>query len=235
MATVPPIRMPDRWPAAVVFDMDGLMLDSERVARDLWHLVLREQGYEFSDTRNDSLVGRSEADSNGLLSAHFGTAFPVTAVRAVMRARWYECVASQGLPHKHGLVELLDFLASVSLPIAVATSTERGKALKSLSHLVRRFQATAFGDEVTHAKPAPDLYLLAAERLRTQPEDCLALEDSPAGLAAAQAAGMTTILIPDLVTPTTLPQFYCQTLGDVTTWLQGIAAGRTQGRTVLRY
>ena len=169
MATVPPIRMPDRWPAAVVFDMDGLMLDSERVARDLWHLVLREQGYEFSDTRNDSLVGRSEADSNGLLSAHFGTAFPVTAVRAVMRARWYECVASQGLPHKHGLVELLDFLASVSLPIAVATSTERGAYFTPSRPGISRDAGPAFhlmpGHRFTASRagisPMPGQYFIA--------------------------------------------------------------------------
>jgi HAD superfamily hydrolase (TIGR01509 family) len=222
----PPIRLPDRWPRAVVFDMDGLMFDSERVDREIWREVVRGRGHEFPDTLHDSLVGRSQMESDRLLGAHFGGEFPLPEVRAEVQARWEERIAAEGLPHKPGLVELLEFLEAVEMPTAVATSTERSKALLCLGSFAPRFRALAFGSEVSHPKPAPDLYLLAADRLGIDPRDCLALEDSPVGLSAAQAADMTVILVPDLIAPAIPPPFICRTLTDVTEWLRRLGADR---------
>jgi len=217
-----PIRLPDRWPHAVVFDMDGLMFDSERVDREIWQAIATRRGHEFPDVLHDSLVGRSQADSDELLGTHFGPEFPLAEWRAEVGAQWHQRVCSEGLPHKPGLLELLNFLDLVAMPTAVATSTARAKALLCLGPLAQRFKALAFGNEVSHAKPAPDLYLLAAARLGVERGECLALEDSPAGLAAAQAAGMTAILVPDLIVPTIAPPFVCRSLGDITEWLRRI-------------
>jgi len=217
-----PIRLPDRWPHAVVFDMDGLMFDSERVAREIWQTIATRRGHQFPDALHDSLVGRSQADSDELLGTYFGPEFPLAEWRAEVGAQWHQRVSSEGLPHKPGLLELLNFLDLVAMPTAVATSTARAKALLCLGPLAQRFKALAFGNEVSHAKPAPDLYLLAAARLGVKPIECLALEDSPAGLAAAQSAGMTAILVPDLIVPAIPPPFVCRALSDVTDWLQGL-------------
>lgn len=228
------VRLPDRWPRAVVFDMDGLMFDTERVDREIWREIVKRRGHEFPDALHDSLVGRSQMDSDRLLSAHFGSEFPLPAVRAEVRARWEKRLTSESLPHKPGLVELLEFLEAVEMPKAVATSTERSKALLCLGSFAPRFRALAFGSEVSHPKPAPDLYLLAADRLGIDPRDCLALEDSPVGLAAAHAAGMIAVLVPDLIAPAIPPPFVCRALTDVTEWLRRLGADRAGKVTDLR-
>jgi HAD superfamily hydrolase (TIGR01509 family) len=228
------VRLPDHWPSAVVFDMDGLMFDSERVDREIWREVVRRRGHEFPDALHDSLVGHGQMESDRLLATHFGGEFPLAEVRAEVRTRWEERVASEGLPHKPGLVELLEFLEAAEMPTAVATSTERSKALLCLGSFAPRFRALAFGSEVAHPKPAPDLYMLAADRLGIDPRDCLALEDSPVGLSAAQAAGMTAILVPDLILPAIPPAFVCRALTDVTEWLRRLGAERAGKAADLR-
>ncbi|MBS0373728.1 MAG: HAD family phosphatase [Proteobacteria bacterium] len=212
-------RFPAALPGAVVFDMDGLMLDTERLDRVLWREALEARGIGFPDELHASLVGLRETESDARLTAALGDPAIVASVRAEVDARWRVLAAGPGMPRKPGLVELLDWLAARDIPRAVATSTRDAKARLSLGPLAARFQALAFGDEVPRAKPAPDLYLLAAERLGVSPIDCLALEDSPRGLAAAEAAGMTTILIPDLVEPAAMPRFRCQSLLEVRDWL----------------
>ncbi len=219
----PPARLPAHRPGAVVFDMDGLMLDSERLDRDIWRALLDRRGYEFPDALHAALVGRREADSAASFSAHYGESFPLAQLRAEARAAWHEHLATATVPHKDGLAELLDHLAAARLPVAIASSTGRSRALAKLGPLATRFDALAFGDEVRAGKPAPDVFLLAAERLQVAPATCLALEDSPAGVAAAEAAGMTVIMIPDLVRPEPPPRYQCRSLREVVQWLRGAA------------
>jgi HAD superfamily hydrolase (TIGR01509 family) len=216
----PRAQMPAELPGAVVFDMDGLMLDSERVDRDIWRTLLGRRGYEFPDALHAALVGRRDADSEASLRAHYGESFPLAELRAEARAAWHAHLATDTVPHKDGLAELLGHLAAARLPVAIASSTGRARALAKLGPLAARFDALAFGDEVRAGKPAPDVFLLAAERLRVAPATCLALEDSPAGVAAAEAAGMTVIMIPDLVAPERPPRYHCSSLHEVVEWLR---------------
>jgi HAD superfamily hydrolase (TIGR01509 family) len=221
-----PPRLPAALPRAVVFDMDGLMLDTERLDRDLWRAVTQPLGIEFPDALHAALVGRPVRDSLRNLRAHFGADFPLDELRAQIEERWLRIAADPGLPRKPGLEELLTLLEEIGIPKAVATSTARGKALHSLGVLASRFHAVICGDEVVHGKPAPDIYLLAAQRLGVAPAHCLALEDSPAGVAAARSAGMPVVMIPDTVTPQRAPEFLCESLEQVAQWVRRLRGAR---------
>jgi len=212
-------RLPARVPRAVVFDMDGLMLDTERLDRDLWRAAVRRRALDIPDSLHARLVGRRAVDAEAILRAHFGGAFPLEEIKAEVQVRWEAIAAGPGLPRKPGLEALLLHLEQARIPKAVATSTARGKALVSLGPLAARFQALACGDEVREGKPAPEIFELAARRLGLAVEDCLALEDSPAGVAAARSARMSVIMIPDLVAPAEPPEFVCESLGQVLDWL----------------
>ncbi|KPF62336.1 hypothetical protein IP88_15155 [alpha proteobacterium AAP81b] len=190
-------------PRAVIFDMDGLLLDSERVARDLYQAVSAEMGYPMSDAVFASLVGIPEDGNRAQLAAAFGTAFDYDALRRGTLAR-RDAQYGDHLPLKPGALAAVAAVAALGLPAAVATSTERRFAEPELAatgilpHLV-----TLVGrNEVARGKPFPDLYLEAARRLGTPPADCLALEDSYNGVRAAAAAGVPVIMIPDLLPPT---------------------------------
>ena len=184
---------------AVIFDMDGLMLDTEPLYRAAYRKAAAEFGYTLSETVHARLIGRNTRDVESSLMEEFGDAFPLDAFRDSLD-RFEAGFAGGPLIKKSGLDELLAFLDARSIPKAVATSTRRKMALPRLAvtGLLDRFDAVAAGDEVTHRKPAPDLFLLAADLLRVDPRDCLALEDSEAGVVAAHAAGMQVYMVPDL-------------------------------------
>jgi HAD superfamily hydrolase (TIGR01509 family) len=116
---------------------------------------------------------------------------------------YVDTMIEQGIPTKPGLLPLLDFIESQSLPKAVATSTARLRATQklTLTHLLHRFEASVCGDEIPNGKPAPDIFLTAAQKLATPHAQCLVFEDSEAGIRAAHAADMVPIMVPDLKQP----------------------------------
>lgn len=190
-------------PQAVVFDMDGLLLDSEHVALSCFEQAAQALGVVWSHALGMSLVGRSARDSDRLLRAHYGADFPLAALRQGFDQRYDQAIMTGAIPLKPYARELLDQLDRLQIPCAVATSTQRFRAETKLAkcHLLSRFKALACGDEVTRGKPAPDIFELAATRLGVAPRDCLALEDSNPGVRAAVSASMPVIMIPDLVPP----------------------------------
>jgi len=202
------------------------MLDTERLERDLWHAAAQRHGFDIPAQFNAQLVGRRAVDAEQLMLRHFGAEFPLESIKADVKLRWEGIAATEGMPRKPGLEELLVLLERARIPKAVATSTVRAKALVSLGALADRFQALACGDEVLDGKPAPDIYLLAARRLGTDPQDALALEDSLPGVAAARAASMPVIMIPDLVMPAVPPEYICASLAQVSQWLLSHAGAR---------
>ncbi len=188
-------------PDAVVFDMDGLMIDSERVSIACWSQAAREQALPFTEDFWLGLVGLGDRDCEQLLRQHVD-ADQVAALFARCHDL-YEARTQQGLPLRPGIMEILQLLHAHGIPRAVATSTRQPRASRKLAAagLLPFFEVVVTSSDVQHPKPAPDIYLLAAQRLGKAPSRCLALEDSPAGIRAAVGAGMTAIQVPDLVHP----------------------------------
>jgi len=194
---------PVRLPRAVVFDMDGLMLDTERVAHRCWSEAASTIGVAFDTALLPSMIGRNSRDSRQFVLAHYGAGYPVDALMHESRTQFDVIARREGIAVKPGLLALLDWLESISIPRVVATSTRRERARSHLEQcdLMSRFHALVGGDEVEKGKPAPDIFLLAAARLDVVPAECIVLEDSEPGVRGALAAGMIPIMVPDMLAP----------------------------------
>jgi len=190
-------------PHAVIFDMDGLMLDTEPLAARAWTVAAQAIGIHFDDAVTPRLIGRNFPDCRALIGAHHGETYPVDELMRAWHGAYDAIVATDGVALKPGLLPLLSWLEAEAIPKAVATSTRRSRAEAKLLHagLAARFAALVGGDEVAHGKPAPDIFLEAAARLGMATTACLVLEDSEPGVRAAIAAGMATIMVPDLMAP----------------------------------
>ena len=188
---------------AVVLDMDGLMLDTEPIYKSAWQQAAAELGFDLDDQWYSRLIGRPNPDCERELMHRFGSEFPMSRFKARWPKLWQSSVNAQGIPTKTGLLALLSFVEEHALLSAVATSSDGAYTEFSLrsAGLVDRFKAVVTGDQITRGKPAPDIYLEAAQRLGLEPTECVALEDSDAGVLAASAAGMVTLCIPDLKPP----------------------------------
>jgi len=188
---------------AVVFDMDGLLLDSERIAYDIGRQVSLDLGIPWTHEVAMQLIGRNSREHEALLKGAFGPDYPLDVHQAEFGRRYEAVIEAGTIPLKPGVHELFDALDTLRLPRAVATSTRRSRALPKLDAvgLLARVDLVVAGDEVSRGKPAPDIFLAAAERLGEPAAQCLALEDSNAGVRAAHAAGMQVVMVPDLLQP----------------------------------
>lgn len=188
--------------AAVVFDMDGLLIDSERLMLEAMGGAARALGKDLPFPVFQSMVGLTHAQSDGILIDHFGEGFVLDDYVADVRARFVEAHKA-GVALKTGVIEMLDHLDAVGAPRAVATSSRMRSVETHLGHagLLSRFDAFITAESVTHGKPHPEPYLKAAAALGMDPRDCIALEDSHNGVRAAAAAGMMTIMVPDMLEP----------------------------------
>lgn len=187
---------------AIIFDMDGTLLDTEMVFRDVVCDVSATLGFEMREEVHLGMVGASHEASNALLVEAYGLTFPYAIFdencRKAMKQRMAEAV-----PIKAGVREILGELKARGIPAAVATSSRSPHAIGHLgaAGLLDAFETIVTRDDVTHPKPHPEPYLTAAGRLGKAPAACIAVEDSHAGVRAAHAAGMQTIMVPDLVRP----------------------------------
>jgi HAD superfamily hydrolase (TIGR01509 family) len=188
---------------AVILDMDGLMLDTEPIYKASWQDACREFGFDLTDEAYEAFIGRPPADCEMELPLLFGTFFPLERFSIRWPQLWKSIALNHGIHRKPGLDELLAQLDSRAIPNAVATSSDAGYTAFTLASagLADRFPIVVTRDQVPRGKPAPDLYLEAARRLRAEPGNCVALEDSDAGVLSATAAGMRAICVPDIKQP----------------------------------
>jgi len=190
-------------PEGVIFDMDGLLLDTERPVFDLWPRGAAALGWEVSPEQVRCLIGVNEAAERVFLEEQLGPGFPYEAVKREVYRLMTEEFSTHGIALKPGVLPLLDHLQALGIPWAIATSTSRQRAVEKLrfAGIEGRFHTFAFGDEVTVGKPGPEIFLLAAERLGKAPAHCLGFEDSPAGLRGLHSAGIPSVFIKDLLEP----------------------------------
>jgi HAD superfamily hydrolase (TIGR01509 family) len=189
---------------AVLLDMDGTLLDTERVYLDSLVAALNTHGYtDDTVTLCQAMVGLPGPECEAMLHARYGESFPLADIsRAFVSNR--DEILKLGLPLKGGALELLDALQAAECPMAIVTSSSlrTADAHLRLAGIRHRFETLLTCDDVARGKPSPDLYLLAAARFSLKPEVCVAVEDSNHGVTAAHAAGAITIMVPDMVTPT---------------------------------
>ena len=195
---------------AAVFDMDGLLLDTERPVRAAWLSAAAHTGVAFSESDYAALIGLNHVDSGARLLALFG-ADRLAAARVHAEAHLDARFGQRPFDVMPGALALLQALRAACVPCALASSTHRTEVLRRLADaaLLQFFDTVCGGDEVERGKPAPDLYTLALTRLGAAPATTLAFEDSGPGVQAALAAGLAVIAVPDLKPPAPAWQARC--------------------------
>ena len=192
-----------RRPAAVIFDLDGLLFDTESLYQEAIMTAAGELGHDITPAIFRTMIGRPWAQTRAFLLKHYGSSFPVDELLATWH-RHFDVIVETRLAVKPGVLELLEALDTLGLPRGIATSSSH----KTVQHhlgahdLTGRFHQIVASGDYAAGKPAPDPYLLAAKRLQVDPSLCLALEDSYNGVRSASAGGMMTIMVPDLLEAT---------------------------------
>jgi len=183
---------------AVIFDLDGLMIDTEPLAQQAWDRVLQDHGRRLDSAIFSRMIGLRLTESSRVVKAAYD--LETSTIDLAHKETFYMSqIMAQGIPTMPGLRRLITELERRRAPWAVATSSQRKYAVEVLGQLdlLEKCGGIAAGDEVEHGKPRPDVYLLAANRLDIDPEACLALEDSVPGINAASAAGMLAVAVPN--------------------------------------
>ncbi|MGX1307089.1 beta-phosphoglucomutase-like phosphatase (HAD superfamily) [Amorphus suaedae] len=200
-------------PHALIFDMDGLLLDTEGVYKRSWSAAAAALGFDLTDQIFMTLIGITIADCEKRLVAQFGERFPLERFRDDARVRYEAIVEADGIPLKPGVHAALDWAAQRNIPCGVGTSTRTEEARERLKRhaMLDRFSVVVGGDQIRRGKPDPETFLKVAESLAHRPEHCLVFEDAHSGVLAARAAGMSVVLIPDLLPAT--PEIAAQASG----------------------
>lgn len=188
---------------AVIFDMDGLMFDTETIAKKGWKEVGKELGFTVTDKMLEEVTGLDVENTRKVFLSYLGDDFDYYTARNKRYNYSISYMDEHGVPVKKGLMELLEFLKDKGIKCAVATSTAKVRAeynLKS-TDVLKFFDAVVCGDMIERGKPEPDIFLKAAELLDSKPSECIVLEDSPNGILAAYRGGFRAVMVPDLIEP----------------------------------
>lgn len=184
--------------SAIIFDMDGLLVDTEPLYQASWQRAARELQYDIDDALYARFIGRPTTACETILVEVFGSEFPLDAFRQRWPQAWRHEVERVGVVVQPGVDEMLQFARERHLLVALATSSDSDFAQLTLdrSGLASSFAVRVCGEEVACGKPAPDIFLEAAKRLGRPAAECVALEDSEAGILAVRHAGMYGVLVP---------------------------------------
>ena len=184
---------------AVIFDVDGTLLDTERIYMQAWKAAAAEQGYVMPDRVLQMTRAVDAKVAARIFEEEIGNGFSYVKTRPIRVRIAEEIIARESPILKPGVLELLAYLEEKGIRLAVASSTNTQTTREHLaaSGIADRFEVIVGGDQIVNGKPHPDIFLRAAELLGEAPENCMVVEDSPAGIRAGAAAGMTTVLIPD--------------------------------------
>ena len=189
---------------AFVFDMDGLIFDSERIVQRSWNVSGQELGLGNVGEHIYNTLGMNRVSRRYYFEENICKDFPFDEFSVLTRKNFFAIVDREGLPMKPGVKEILAFAKDNGIKVALATSSSRDYAMKCLKNagIDTYFDDIVCGDMVSHSKPDPEIYLRACELVRTKPQDAVAFEDAPAGIRSAYNAGMKVVMVPDLVQPT---------------------------------
>lgn len=187
----------------IIFDMDGLMFDTERLVIKAWDFAGKQMGYSITKDIVIKTLGLNTENTRRVFIEHLGNNFDFYVFRKIRVDYMTDYIDKHGIPIKTGLIELLDFLKSNHYKMTVATSTEKEKTeyYFKKANISYYFDDIVCGDMIERGKPEPDIYLKASKIIGVAPNECLALEDSPIGILSAYRAGMKPVMIPDLVKP----------------------------------
>lgn len=188
---------------AVVFDMDGILFDTERVCQDSWVEVAKRRGLPGMEEVFPRCIGLNSSGSRQIVLEAYGKDFDYEVFRAETSVWFWNYIEANGLPVMPGAETLLGWLKENGWVVGLASSTKRSSVLKHLDQagFAEYFSAVVTGDMVEYSKPRPDIYLLACRELGVKPEEAYAIEDSPNGIRSAHAAGMKPLMVPDMIAP----------------------------------
>ncbi|MCM1158018.1 MAG: HAD family phosphatase [Bacteroidales bacterium] len=191
---------------AVVFDMDGVIFDSEKLYRKHWMITGREYGIadEVMERLCNRIAGATKEHNEKLMKSHFGEAFDYDTFRTKTMMRMDKDISEHGIELKPGVMELFGYLTENGYKIGLATSTIRERAERNLKNagILEFFDGIVYGGTVPHGKPAPDIYIKACEQLGVAADKAMGIEDSLNGVKASAAAGLYTVMVIDLIQPT---------------------------------
>lgn len=190
-------------PEAVVFDMDGIIFDSEACVIETWKIIADKYGIEDIEAACRACLGLNNVASEQVMYERYGKDFPYKEYTEERRAIYHEKYDGGRLPMKPGVNELLEYLKNQGIKIALASSTRSQTVISELTDagIIGYFDKVVCGDMVKNSKPDPEIFAKACELLGVKPENAIAIEDSFNGIRSAYAAGMNVIMVPDLMEP----------------------------------
>lgn len=187
---------------AVIFDMDGVLLDSETISWKTWEIAAKEYGLKDIKTANSACMGANKNDTYAILRSFYGKDFPAEQFLARTSELFYEIEKQSGIPLMPYAKEALEYLGK-KYTLALASSTRKEAVFRQMKNagLFDFFKTITTGDMVTHSKPDPEIYLIAAKSINVAPEEAVAIEDSPNGIKSACNAGLRAVMVPDKIQP----------------------------------
>ncbi|MCI6191280.1 MAG: HAD family phosphatase [Clostridium sp.] len=185
---------------AVLFDMDGVIFDTEREYLQEWNKIFEKYGYEMKKEIYVSVMGRGRKKVKEIFKEKFGNNLPIEEMYIEKDKMLKEAIENNKVPLKQGALELLEFLKKKGYKTALATSAKKDRVKSQVTHakINNLFDAIVCADDIVNSKPDPEIFLKAAEKVNIKPENCVVIEDSEAGIRAAFNAGMIAFHVKDL-------------------------------------